>query len=132
MIGSDKPILILEDDVEFDIDVKDKIESIDIPDDWALFYFGGNHNGHHPEMVSNNVHRLKKTFTTHCFAINPKYLNEIIDGFSETYTRYVIDEFLAYEIQTKYPCYGCFPHLAWQREGFSDILERETKYDFLK
>lgn len=131
-IGSDKPILILEDDVEFDLSVVEKIKSIVIPDDWALFYFGGNHNGESINMISENVHRLKKTFTTHCFAINPKYLKEIIVEFSSCYDRLAIDEFLAYEIQTKYPCYGTFPHLAWQREGFSDILNQETKYEFLK
>ena len=131
-LGSSKPILILEDDVEFSSDVIEKIEDIQIPEDWALFYFGGNHNGQELDMIDSNLHRLKKTFTTHCFAINPKILGEIIEKFSLSYDRFVIDEFLAYEIQTKYPCYGLHPSLAWQREGFSDIQETDVNYDFLK
>jgi glycosyl transferase family 25 len=131
-LGSDKPILILEDDVQFSERVIEEIEKIEIPEDWALFYFGGNHNGLELNMVSENLHRLKRTFTTHCFAINPKYLEEIIEKFSLSYEKFVIDEFLAYEIQTKYPCYGIHPSLAWQRGGFSDIQEISVNYDFLK
>lgn len=131
-LGSDKPILVLEDDVQFSNDVIEKIEGIQIPEDWALLYFGGNHNGNEINMIDQNLHRLKKTFTTHCFAINPKYLKEIIEGFSKHFDQLVIDEFLAYHIQSKYPCFGIHPHLAWQIEGFSDIQKTIVNYDFLK
>lgn len=129
-----KPILVLEDDVEFVDDFIQQFNSIKIPGDWALLYFGGNHNGQDLEMVNERIHRLKKTFTTHCFAINPKHinLNAVIPEFANLYTDLVIDEFLAYHIQTKYPCYGIYPHLAWQSNGFSDILNQEVKYEFLK
>jgi hypothetical protein len=66
------------------------------------------------------------------FAINPKIIEEIIEKFSLCYDRFVIDEFLAYEIQTKYPCYGIHPHLAWQTTGFSDIQNANVDYGFLK
>ena len=132
VMGSNKPVLILEDDVEFSSDVIEKIKDIQIPEDWALLYFGGNHNGLELDMIDANLHRLKKTFTTHCFAINPKIITEIIEKFTFCYDRFVIDEFLAYEIQTKYPCYGIHPHLAWQTTGFSDIQNTNVDYNFLK
>lgn len=128
------PILILEDDAEFPDDLINQFNSINIPEDWTLLYFGGNHNGETLDMVNDRIHRLKKTFTTHCFAINPRRIdiNVIINEFANSYQDLVIDEFLAYHIQTKYPCYGIYPHLSWQTNGFSDILNQEIKYEFLK
>ena len=130
----DKPILIIEDDAEFANDVIDQFNSIDIPDDWALLYFGGNHNGEALDMINHRIHRLKKTFTTHCFAINPKNinLNDISNGFELFYKDLVIDEYLAYHIQSKFPCYGIYPHISWQSTGFSDILQQDVNYSFLK
>ena len=132
--NEEKPFLVIEDDVEFVDDLISQFNSINIPRDWALLYFGGNHNGEELDMVNERVHRLKKTFTTHCFAINPLHinLNSIIPEFANLYQELVIDEFLAYHVQTQYPCYGIHPHLAWQSNGFSDILNQEVKYEFLK
>lgn len=132
--NEDGPFLVIEDDAEFTDEFISEFQSIDIPGDWALLYFGGNHNGEVLDMVNEKVHRLKKTFTTHCFAINPLHinLNSLISEFAAKYQELVIDEFLAYHIQTKYSCYGIYPHLSWQSSGFSDILNQEVKYDFLK
>ena len=128
------PILVLEDDAEFEDDIISQFNSIEIPDDWALLYFGGNHNGENLDMINPRIHRLKKTFTTHCFAINPDNINinDIVIGFENFYQELVIDEYLAYHVQTKYPCYGIVPHLSWQSSGFSDILQQEVDYSFLK
>jgi len=128
------PILVLEDDAEFEDDIISQFNSIEIPDDWALLYFGGNHNGENLDMINPRIHRLKKTFTTHCFAINPVNIdfNVLISQFDNLYKDLVIDEFLAYYIQTNYSCYGIYPHLSWQSNGYSDILNQEVKYEFLK
>ena len=126
--------LIIEDDCEFDIDVNNKFIEYysEVPQDWKLIYFGGNHNGTQFKMTSPHVHRLHRTYTTHCYGVR--------DGFSEILISEIenkiknikqIDVELS-DIQTKYPCYGFIPHIAWQYDGFSDIVGDYRNYDFLK
>lgn len=126
--------MITEDDVVFKDGFITEFTSIlnQVPSDWQLLYFGGNHNGIPPKMVSPRVHRLIKTYTTHCYLIKTSSLEKVIQTFEgkDLYNKEV-DVHLA-EVQSILPCYGFIPPLAWQRDGFSDIEMREVKYEFLK
>ena len=126
--------MITEDDVIFADGFINLFYSLieQVPSDWQLLYFGGNHNGIPLSMVSKNVHRLVKTYTTHCYLIKSSALKTVIENFEgENIYKKEVDVHLS-DIQKILPCYGFFPHLAWQREGFSDIEMRDVKYEFLK
>jgi len=126
--------LILEDDCEFDLDIDLKFKEYEkqIPNDWNLLYLGGNHNGISLNKVSENVHKLHKTYTTHCYGVR--------SGFSEILLKEInpnkIDikqvDVELFDIQNKYQCYGITPHIAWQYDGFSDIVGEYRDYNFLK
>lgn len=127
-----KKILVLEDDVEFidDLQERFKIYINQVPDDWDMIYFGGNHNGIPLEMVSDNVGRTKKTYTTHAYAIKGEDLFDVV---IKTFSKLQKEVDVYYSmIQQGFKCYVFRPHLAWQKEGFSDILNRDVNYDFLK
>jgi GR25 family glycosyltransferase involved in LPS biosynthesis len=129
-----KTVLVLEDDVEFDPNFVNLFEQYykEVPNDWNLLYFGGNHNNISKKMISQHVHKLIKTYTTHCYLINTKCVNILLNEFDESriYDQEV-DVHLS-NVQKQIPCYGFYPHLAWQRESFSDIELKNTNYEFLK
>ncbi len=126
--------MITEDDVVFSDDFIDVyLDSINnVPNDWHLLYFGGNHNSLSPDMISKNIHRLHKTYTTHCYMVKKNCLDLLICEFdNDDIFNSEVDVHLS-KIQTKFPCYGFIPSIAWQREGFSDIEMRNVEYNFLK
>ncbi len=65
-----KNLLILEDDIIFEQDFVEKIDSFlsKIPDDWDGLMFGGNHFIQ-PEIISKEVCRCRYAGLTHAYAI---------------------------------------------------------------
>lgn len=129
-----KTALIMEDDVEFDKDVGKRFYEYYkmVPEDWQMIYFGGSHRHNPPRMINRHVHKLKKTYTTHCYAIKkvaiPTIMNRLKD---ETIFSMPIDMHLA-AVQKAIPCYGFKPHIAWQRADFSDIENEHKDYRHIK
>lgn len=127
-------VLILEDDVDFHVNLHTLFEQYyqEVPDDWKLLYFGGNHNSLKLNMITYHVHKLIKTYTTHCYALNRDVIPILLEEFHDNkiYNNEV-DVHLS-NIQAKVPCYGFVPHLAWQRADHSDILNTFTDYTFLR
>ena len=127
-------VLILEDDVEFHANLHDLFSEYykEVPDNWEMLYFGGNHNGAEKQMISAHVHRLSNTYTTHCYGIKRSIVPKLLDEFTdEKIYNLEVDVHLSV-IQKHNPCYGLFPHLAWQRDSFSDIEMKNKSYDFLR
>ena len=63
--------LMLEDDVVFSEELRnlDKYMS-NIPDDWDMIYFGGNHKySHPPQQINETTLKLHYTVAIHCVAI---------------------------------------------------------------
>jgi glycosyl transferase family 25 len=126
--------MITEDDVVFSDDFMEKYDKLigRVPDDWNLLYFGGNHNSLNLDMVSENIHRLRKTYTTHCYLVKKSCIDFLIGEFeTDKIFDSEVDVHLS-NVQSKIPCYGFTPSIAWQREGFSDIEMRDVDYNFLK
>lgn len=127
--GFDK-ILVLEDDVVFVDDLNAKFEEFikQLPEDWDMVYFGGNHQL--PiTPVNNNIFKITKTWTTHAYAIKSNLFDVVAELHRQCKKQ--VDVYYA-EIQPKYNCYVFKPHLAWQRDGFSDIRNSHMSYPFLK
>ena len=83
-------------------------------------------------IIAPNIHRLIKTYTTHCYLVKKTYLDILIKQFDTPHIFYnEVDVHLSH-LQSKVPCYGFTPSLAWQRDGFSDIEMKNVEYNFLK
>lgn len=125
-----KNILILEDDVEFMDNLNEIFNNIknQIPDDWVMLYLGGNHVGGSLQ-ISENVFKIFHTFTTHAFSINSELFDLIINGLPKY--KKAVDVFYA-ELHSLFPSYVIRPHLAWQRESYSDIQGGIVNYNFLR
>jgi GR25 family glycosyltransferase involved in LPS biosynthesis len=124
-------ILIIEDDCAFN----DKIQIIDeylkmLPDDWDMFYIGGNHNigwkgTSHPIYINDKIVKLHYTFTTHFVAINNKIFNIVIDRLSKF--QEPIDVIYT-TIQKDFNVYCTKDIIATQKEGYSDIENKVVNY----
>jgi GR25 family glycosyltransferase involved in LPS biosynthesis len=125
-----KSILVLEDDFVFTPDFC-KIQDLlkDVPQDWDLLYFGGNHNGHKgiipPEKITNNLVKVHYTFAAHAVGINSKFFEPFLNKITSFSS--ALDVMLT-ELQKSHNAYCFSPSIAKQRPGYSDIQERSVDY----
>jgi GR25 family glycosyltransferase involved in LPS biosynthesis len=122
-----KYLLIIEDDCKF-------INKLSLlkqpPQDWDMIYLGG------------TVHRILdrkyegyarvQCWTTHAYIINLTNVHLIkklleVEKYNEE-----IDRFYLEKIHPNFNAYMCDPMIAIQKEGFSDIENREVSYDFMQ
>jgi len=119
-------ILILEDDVKFTDNVNNKFSELynNIPEDWDVILFGGNHSGNNPwskgelTFVANNIFRVSYSLALHCYAVKNTVFDKTIDALSKMNNT---NDALFAEIQKDINCYIIRPHLAWQRPSYSDL-----------
>ena len=122
-----KNILIFEDDVYFSTDIN-KIENYikNIPNNWDMIYFGGNHTYGSPlEKIKENVYKLNYTVSLHCVALKSTIFDEVLSILEKKEKQ--VDNYYT-EIQKKYNCYGFYPNLAFQSKDFSDIQNKIVDY----
>lgn len=125
-----KKVLILEDDVVFKENFEELFKEYikEVPEDWNMFYLGGNHNvhvGNKLEMVTKHVGKCNQTFSTHAYAINESLFDEAISVLSKGEKQ--VDIYYS-EIQKRKKIYTFFPGIANQRIGYSDILNKDVDY----
>jgi GR25 family glycosyltransferase involved in LPS biosynthesis len=138
-----KNALILEDDIEFNENFFEKTrESLEeLPENWDMLFFGGNHTGGY-DKVTKNLVRVYRTYALHCYAVNRKALEVIYDnmirfiGHTLSCNRQLTPSVAAdYYMAKTHPLlnvYSIHPNITWQRESFSDLQQDVMIYDFLK
>jgi hypothetical protein len=127
------PVAIYEDDVVFinDVGVVEKCFE-QLPEDWDALWLGATVMV--PiERYSDNLFRLKEGLCAHAIIYNSQrivdYIRNNYDQFARTTDkRQTIDVFYAYELQQMFNCFIVSPLVAIQREGYSDIENREINY----
>ncbi len=114
-----KRVLILEDDICFDDNLCNLFSSYigQVPLDWDMLYLGGTHI-QKPIKVSDNVGKLKQTFTTSHYALTNQMAKNVIQEI-EKYKAPIDVVYSKFHPVTK--CYSFIPRLAWQRDSKSDI-----------
>lgn len=125
--------LVLEDDIQFVDKINDgsTFESYMryVPNDVDVLYYGGNHDGA-ITMVSHNIFRMSRTYTTHCYSVyTERYRDAIIDALSHDNEK--VDVAIA-TLHSKFNCYVTRPSIAFQRASHSDILNKFVNYEHLK
>ena len=127
-------IIVIEDDCVFSQNFCQKFDDFldEVPDDWKLLYFGGNHNTHmnyeQPIQVSENVMKLVNTYTAHCVVFRKEVFEEFISELKE----YKIEnDVLLSQYQRKYSSYSTTEKITWQINNHSDIENKYINYDWL-
>jgi GR25 family glycosyltransferase involved in LPS biosynthesis len=130
-----KNFLVIEDDTIFDSDFNKKIDFYmsQIPKDWDMIYFGGNHLGSSLKPINTNVGRCSHTLTTNMYAMKNTLYDVVLENISETVDGLKMPVDVLYTIiQKQYKCYSFRPHLAWQDSIFSDIENKSQDLPFLR
>ena len=123
-----KSYLVFEDDVVLHPDFN-KLFNLylsQVPSNFDWLYFGGNHMGGY-ESINENVIRILGTYTTHAFAVKEKVYESLI----YVWDSYEKIDISAASLHPKFNTYCFTPSLAWQRPGYSDILEKQVDYKHL-
>ena len=124
-------ILIIEDDCVFN----DNILIIDdyfnnLPKDWDMIYFGGNHNLHMgvkpPVQINDKIVKLHYTFAAHCIGIKNNMFNTILIELKKQKHQ---SDVVFQKLQSTYNVYCFFPLVASQLPGFSDIQNKNVNYN---
>ena len=121
-------VMVIEDDILFLDNAKENFEMAlhQLPEDWDMLYLGATLN--EPlERVSDNLLRLKRGWACHAIVYNNQ--NGVLDYLLKEMVDNKIDIFMADVIQEKFNCYMCYPMVATQRPGISDITRKYTDYN---
>jgi len=123
-------ILIFEDDVELHPKFRRLFPHYceTLPDDWEMLYFGGNHQ-QAITLIKKHIFKLNYSFALMALAIKNTMYDMILDTIRPATKQ--IDVYYA-ELQSRCKAYCFNPPLASQRRGFSDILNVNINYDFLR
>lgn len=130
-----KNFLVIEDDTVFD----DEFRNVDfymkqLPSDWDMIYFGGNHMGG-LKPVGINVGRCVHTLTTNCYGMKDTMYDLMLDAIpgDVKHLEMPVDVlFTSIQKSGKYNCYSFKPHLVWQDSIFSDIENKSQELPFLR
>jgi GR25 family glycosyltransferase involved in LPS biosynthesis len=126
-------VLIFEDDVWFDDNFSmylDKISKfMTATPNWEMLYLGGNHLVQYQTIPFENIVKVSKTYTTHAYALNHTMYDFILYNVERPeLSKVQIDVFYANYIHTKGNSYCVNPRVAFQRDGYSNILDRNIRY----
>ena len=107
-----------------------------LPQEWDLLYLGGSlinpkkYKGGGNligdgavEKISNNIFKALNVLTTHAYLIKNTSIPKILNALKLRRDKVDI---LFCEFQKQANCFIVYPELAWQRAGYSDIVEKET------
>lgn len=127
-------LVIIEDDCIFSDDFVEKGENLinNVPDDWEMLYFGGNHNTHvgerQPMNINKDIIKLHNTYSAHCVVLKKHVFEDLIN----TLKTFSIenDVFMA-KLQKKYKAYSTKNKITWQLPGESNIENRVVNYDWI-
>lgn len=128
-------VVIFEDDATF----KDGFNVLfdnyfsQVPSDWEMVYFGGNHWGrdlkmkYNPQLtrVSPNIARTTHTLTTHAYIIRDSMYDAVIEHLGKASKQ--VDVMYA-DLQSSYNVYTFRPSLVWQIPCRSDINGKDCDY----
>jgi len=120
-------IAVFEDDLQWNVSQPwHEIEKCmkDLPLDWDMLYLGATLT---QDLIpyTRNLYRLKRAWTTHAMIMNPQ--NGLFEFILENNGGgRKIDVFYADVVQEKFKCYISNPMIAIQRDGYSDILNKNV------
>lgn len=126
-------ILIIEDDCVFENSLLNlDLYFKNLPPDWDMIYFGGNHNHHggypEPIYVNEYVKKIQYTYSSHMIGFDMKIYDKVLSLLQTL--QFQVD--VAYSrLQSQNNCYTFYPRMSTQLIDFSDIQNKITDYNWL-
>ena len=122
---------IFEDDVELHENILEELERSlqNIPSNVDMLYLGASHHVK-PDLIKDNVYKVNHSYCAHAVFINKSVFKLLKDSLIAN-ENLPLDVIYAI-IQPNINAYAIFPHLAWQKNTYSDIQNKFIDYEFLK
>ena len=120
-------VFIFEDDVILAQDWRARLEDIQLPGNWGMFYLGCQHQIR-PDVVAPGLVRVRGALDTHAWGIRASHYRKALAALSGRQERgYLLppaDVLLARQQQRddEFVAYAAFPNLAWQEEEHTDLV----------
>jgi GR25 family glycosyltransferase involved in LPS biosynthesis len=127
---SNNNIIIIEDDCVFFENFNDELLNYitNVPNDWDMLYFGGNHNYHvgsKTEKINEYCLKLNNTYTAHCVVLKNYVFKELIDNLKNME---IENDVLLSRLQKKYNAYSTIKNITTQLPNFSNIENINVDY----
>lgn len=136
LIKNYKNVLIIEDDILFlEDEAKKSIQwcADQLPNDYDMLFMGCNLFQQEIELYSANLIKVTGACATHCILYSKsgmeKAFNEILKQINNTEKVVPLDMIYVDKIQKDGKCFCCYPMIATQINGFSDIENKYVDYD---
>lgn len=113
--------IIFEDDIELD-----DFYIPDLPEGWDMLYFGANLQ-EKTIPVNENLVRVLGAWTTHAILYSEQGVHKVLSQYDYEKDG-IYDDWLKREFCRNNNCYLLTPMIAYQREGFSNIEQKEASY----
>ncbi len=124
-------LVFFEDDFEL-VDGWEKIlrqSWSELPGNWDMLYLGCNLTKT-PQRITGNIYRVRGAWCLHAVILNNKFIDYILCNY-DINRRIVLDEWMRYEAQRKF-FYMTYPMISYQRESYSDYLDKIVNYNIFK
>lgn len=118
-----KNVVIFEDDVQFCEDLNEKL--LYTPSEYDMLYLGGSDKYAHVTPITEHISKISGTYCTHAYAINERVYDAAM-GMMLTANE-PLDMIYA-KLHPQINAVGFRPKIAWQRESFSDIINKRVRY----
>lgn len=128
-------VLLFEDNVVLAPDLHERLEAIELPQDWGIFFLGCKHLTR-PEIVAPGLVKVTRGTDHHAMAVRAEYFDAALKGMAghPKHSKRTIpySGLKMAAIQTEVPTYAAFPNLAWQTlsrpemKGGARALYRQT------
>jgi hypothetical protein len=122
--------LLVEDDVQFSENFSEKFSEVinDLPDNWQIFYLGGNNNLGTPMPITERLAIANRTLATHSISFKKEVYEDILNLLNSNEPNDVTYSNNLY----KFNSFICYPPLSWQRPGWSDVENNYTDHIHLR
>lgn len=126
-------ILIIEDDCVFLENFNSDLEVYlnNIPNNWEMMYFGGNHN-YHMGNVTHKINdyciKLNNTYTAHCVLLKDYVFEDLINNLKSFN---IENDVMLAGLQKKYNAYSPIKTMTKQLNNYSNIENAVVNYDWL-
>lgn len=124
-------VLIFEDDAILHPKFRRIAEALQPPDDWGILFFGCTHINT-PEVVSPGWLKVKQVWSLQAYAVRAKWYDLVLETLAAVGMPGDLADGLGTDVAISHladeiPMYSVYPNIAWQNEGYSDLVAEDRK-----
>ena len=126
-------VIVFEDDVVLCGDFRQRLEGINLPEDWEVFYFGCLFGSPGPELAENGLLRVRhRSWDNHAYAIRLSFAR-MVSRRQAVFSRKTrplhpgeppANDTVMADFHSAHSAWSVWPPMAWQTEGLSNTFDR--------